>query len=184
DHYQDLQALYHRRPSLWVEPLGEWGDGEVRLIQIPTDSEIHDNIVAFWVNKAPVKPGERLELRYRLHAFAEAARLPPGGRAVATRVGVSDLYGTGKPSKTARRVIVDFAGGELANLRPEHPVTVRVSVATGKLLNTQLLPIDTTRAWRLIADIEPDGKKPIEMRAFLHLYDEPLTETWTYRWRP
>jgi glucans biosynthesis protein len=38
--------------------------------------------------------------------------------------------------------------------------------------------------WRLIADVEPDGKKPIEMRAFLRLYDEALTETWTYRWRP
>ena len=184
DHYQDLQALYHQRPSLWVETLGEWGEGEVRLIQIPTDSEIHDNIVAFWAGREPVKPGQRLELRYRLHSFAEAARFPPGGRAVATRVGVSDLYGTGKPSKTARRVVVDFAGGELVNLRPEHPVSAQVSVSVGKLLDAQLHPILSTKAWRLVADVEPDGKKPIEMRAFLRLYDEALTETWTYRWRP
>jgi glucans biosynthesis protein len=184
DHYQDLQALYHQRPSMWVEPLGEWGEGEVRLIQIPTDSEVHDNIVAFWVGREPAKAGQRIELRYRLHTFAEAARFPPGGRAIATRVGISDLFGTGKPSKTARRVVVDFAGGELVNLQPEHPVSAQVSVSVGKLLDAQLQPIAATRAWRLIADVEPDGKKPIEMRAFLRLYDEALTETWTYRWRP
>jgi len=184
DHYQDLQALYHQRPSVWVETMGEWGEGEVRLIQIPTDSEIHDNIVAFWVGREPVKAGQRLELRYRLHTFSEAARFPPGGRAVATRVGLPDIPGTGKPSKTARRVIVDFAGGELVNLRPEHPVSAQVSVSVGKLLTAQLQPILSTKAWRLIADVEPDGKKPIEMRAYLRLYDEALTETWTYRWRP
>jgi glucans biosynthesis protein len=184
DQYQDLQALYHQRPSLWVEPMGEWGEGEVRLIQIPTDSEIHDNIVAFWMGREPAKGGQQVQLRYRLHSFAEADRFPPGGRAVATRVGLSDLYGTGKPSKTARRVVVDFAGGDLVNLRPEHPVSAQVSVSVGKLLKAELLPIATTRAWRLVADVEPDGKKPVEMRAFLRLYDEALTETWTYRWRP
>jgi len=184
DHYQDLQALYHQRPSLWIETMGDWGEGEIRLIQIPTDSEIHDNIVAFWVGREPVKPGQRLELRYRMHSFSEAARFPPGGRAVATRIAIADLYLTGKPSKTARRVIVDFAGGELANLQPEHPVSAQVGVTVGKLLDAQLRPIAATRAWRLIADVEPDGKKPIEMRAFLRLYDEALTETWTWRWRP
>lgn len=184
DHYQDLQALYHQRPSVWVETVGEWGEGEVRLIQIPTDSEIHDNIVAFWVGREPTKAGQRIELRYRLHTFAEAQRFPPGGRAIATRVGMSDLFGTGKPSKTSRRVVVDFAGGELANLQPQHPVSAQVSVSVGKLLDAQLHPIASTRTWRLVADVEPDGKKPIEMRAFLRLYDEALTETWTYRWRP
>jgi glucans biosynthesis protein len=184
DHYQDLQALYHQRPSLWVETMGEWGEGEVRLIQIPTDSEIHDNIVAFWVLREPVKAGQRVELKYRVHSFAEAARFPPGDRAIATRVGLVDLPGTGKQSKTARRVVVDFAGGELVNLRPEHPVNAQVGVTVGKLLDARLHPILSTRAWRLVADIEPDGKKPIEMRAFLRLYDEALTETWTYRFQP
>jgi glucans biosynthesis protein len=184
DHYQDLQALYHQRPSFWVETMGEWGEGEVRLIQIPTDSEIHDNIVAFWVGREPVKAGQRIELRYRLHAFSEAERFPPGGRAISTRVGVSDLHGTGKPSKTARRVVIDFAGGELTQLRPEHPVSAQVSVSVGKLLEAQLHPVASMKIWRLVADIEPDGKKPIEARAFLRLYDEALTETWTWRWRP
>ena len=48
DHYQD-GVYYDRRPSLWVEPKSAWGKGAVQLVEIPTDDEIHDNIVAMWV---------------------------------------------------------------------------------------------------------------------------------------
>ncbi|MEQ1611898.1 MAG: glucan biosynthesis protein D, partial [Hyphomicrobiaceae bacterium] len=66
DHYQDGVA-YERRPSLWVEPVGGWGRGSVQLIEIPTDDEIHDNIVAAWVPAEPVKAGRSLDLAYKLH---------------------------------------------------------------------------------------------------------------------
>ncbi len=46
--YQDLEAHYERRPSLWVETIGEWGSGAVQLVEIPSKSEYHDNVVAFW----------------------------------------------------------------------------------------------------------------------------------------
>ena len=26
-HYEDLEARYEKRPSLWVEPIGDWRDG-------------------------------------------------------------------------------------------------------------------------------------------------------------
>src|SRR3546814_17951215 len=41
DHYQD-GVKYEKRPSVWVEPVGEWGRGAVQLVEIPTDDEIHD----------------------------------------------------------------------------------------------------------------------------------------------
>ena len=47
---QGKRRLRHRqllRPSTWVEPLGDWGRGFVELVEIPTDREIHDNIVAY-----------------------------------------------------------------------------------------------------------------------------------------
>ncbi|MGC3777969.1 glucan biosynthesis protein, partial [Escherichia coli] len=56
DHYLD-GVHYERRPSLWVEPVGDWGEGEVQLIELRTDDEIHDNIVAMWVPKAPARAG-------------------------------------------------------------------------------------------------------------------------------
>ena len=45
-HYQDEDAHYQRRPSYWVAPLADWGKGSVQLVEIPTDEEIHDNIVS------------------------------------------------------------------------------------------------------------------------------------------
>ena len=48
DAYQDLESHFERRPSLWVEPIGDWGEGVVQLVEIPTKEEVHDNIVAFW----------------------------------------------------------------------------------------------------------------------------------------
>ncbi len=60
-------CYYEKRPSLWVEPLGDWGEGSVQLIEIPTDDEIHDNIVAFWAPKADAKAGASYNLKYRLH---------------------------------------------------------------------------------------------------------------------
>src|SRR5262249_52761894 len=53
--YEDLESEFERRPSLWVEPIGDWGEGAVHLIEIPTKEEIHDNLVAFWRPKEPLK---------------------------------------------------------------------------------------------------------------------------------
>ena len=54
DHYLD-GVRYDRRPSLWVEPLDDWGKGGIQLIELPTNDETEDNIVAMWVPKEPVK---------------------------------------------------------------------------------------------------------------------------------
>src|SRR3546814_20607986 len=62
EHYLD-GVNYDLRPSLWVEPLGSWGRGAVQLIEIPTDDEIHDNIVAFWVPQEPAQAGDRKSTR-------------------------------------------------------------------------------------------------------------------------
>ena len=67
DSFQDPAAHYELRPSLVVEPLGDWGRGAVRLVEIPTQLEVNDNIVAFWVPEAKPVPGQMLEYVYRLH---------------------------------------------------------------------------------------------------------------------
>jgi len=35
DDFADLEALYRRRPGVWIEPQGAWGRGAVSLIEIP-----------------------------------------------------------------------------------------------------------------------------------------------------
>ena len=46
DHYEDDGVFYDKRPSVWIEPLNDWGRGAVQLVEIPTVDEIHDNIVS------------------------------------------------------------------------------------------------------------------------------------------
>ena len=48
DDYEDVIGRYHDRPSLWVEPKGQWGAGEIQLLELPTTGETMDNVVAFW----------------------------------------------------------------------------------------------------------------------------------------
>ena len=65
--YQDLEADYQKRPSLWVEPIGDWGQGVVELVEIPSKKEVNDNIVAFWRPHDPLKAKTAFKIGYRLH---------------------------------------------------------------------------------------------------------------------
>src|SRR4029079_2880684 len=57
ENYQDDAVFYEKRPTVWVEPLSGWGVCAEQLLEIPTDAEIHDNIVAYWIPKKPVTAG-------------------------------------------------------------------------------------------------------------------------------
>jgi glucans biosynthesis protein len=176
--YQDSGARMELRPSLWVEPQGDWGDGEVRLIEIPTPAETNDNIAAFWVSRWPAKQGSRLEYAYRLSALTDEAASSPLGRVVAMRTGAIPH------DEKSRRIVVEFAGGELGMLHPEQPVQARVSLSSGKLKRSYVEAIPSERNWRLFIDFEPEGKKPVEMRATLELRGTALTETFSNIHRP
>lgn len=177
DQYQDLVASYATRPSLWVEPLEEWGEGSVRLIEIPTDSEVHDNIVALWVPARPALAGDERTFRYRLSALADEQRLSPGGRVIATRTAaVPD-----RPKQ--RRLLVEFAGGDLDLLRREQPVEARITLTNGKLIGHRL-ELSPKGSRRLFIDIEPAGKASVDVRAHLALRGEVLTETFLYELKP
>lgn len=176
--YQDSGAHLEARPSLWVEPKGGWGDGEVRLVEIPTPAETNDNIVAFWVSRWPAKQGARLEYEYNIYALADEATLSPLGRVVATRTSAIPH------NDKARRIVIQFAGGELSTLQPEQPVEANVSLNSGKLLRSFVEPLPSERSWRLIIDFEPEGKKPVDLRATLAFRGVTVTETFTTVHRP
>jgi glucans biosynthesis protein len=170
--YQDSAASLQKRPSLWVEPIGDWGDGEVRLVEIPSQSETNDNVVAFWKSRWPVKQGSRLDYRYRLSALSDEADLAPLlGRVIATRAGA--VPGADKQ----RRLVVEFAGGELSTLEPEQPVSANVSLKGGKVTRTYVEALPSRRTWRMFIDFEPEAKKPADIRASLVLRGKTLTET-------
>lgn len=184
-NYQDLEARYERRPSAWVAPQGEWGKGRIELVQIPSESEKNDNIVAYWVPAEPVTAGQTLDFAYRLSWRGPDEALPPGGRTRATRVG-RPSGGSQQPA-AAREVVVDFAGGRLDELPAEAEVVPRVSVPEGaRLLHADAFRNEVTGGWRMVFHVlAADAAPPLELRAYLAEPDGgALTETWTYALQP
>jgi glucans biosynthesis protein len=177
--YQDLESRFELRPSLWVEPKGDWGEGVVELIEIPTGSEANDNIVSAWVPSGSMQAGQELLRSYTLRSYLEDDQVPPLGRTVATRL---SLHNPGH--ENAVRLIVDFNGGPLPALPNEAPITAEASVTPGRLVHLNLQRNFITSGWRVTMLFEPDSGDPVELRLFLRQNEEILTETWTYRWVP
>ncbi len=179
--YQDPGARYHERPSLEVEMLGDWGPGTVQLVEIPTDIEATDNIVAYWQPDESPKAGETREYHYRLHwgdlPVPEGARL---AHVTETRTGQGGVAGVPWDGK-ARKYVVDFAGGLLAGMGPEAEVEPVISVTGGKTVNPVLFKIDGTDMWRLVFDVEPEPGAVIEMLAHVKGYGQRLSETWMFQ---
>lgn len=182
--YQDAGAHYERRPSLRVEPTNNWGQGHVRLIEIPARFEADDNIGAFWVPEAPAKAGDEREFGYRLiWGDLNPDKNSSLAYVAETRAGQGGVSGV-ENAANLRKFVVDFVGGELSGLSAETPPDVVATVAGGVAQHTALSRIDANGAWRLVFDVETDGTTPLELRAYLVGLGRQLTETWLYQWRP
>jgi glucans biosynthesis protein len=171
--YQDLGADYHRRPSLWAEPLQDWGAGEVRLVEIPTQSEIHDNIAAFWAPSAGLKANAPFELRYRLHWSAQEPADGRLARFTTTRVGaVGD--------SRARLFVLDIPpipAGE-NDAAPE----LAVENSAGTVRNAVLQPNRETGGMRVAFELDPGSARAVELRVRLLRGQVAISESWAFRW--
>jgi periplasmic glucans biosynthesis protein len=178
-NYQDLEANYHIRPSVWVEPLGDWDQGSVHLIEIPTTAERYDNIAVFWTPRQPVEPGRQLEFNYRLHFFLDQPSLSPAGRVLSSRVGAG---GAGDPDSSRRRFVIDFGGEALATLADDAPVQGVIKASTGQIENVVVQKNRHANGWRLSFEFLPEANNLSELRGFLKLDNKFITETWSYQW--
>jgi len=178
--YEDLEALYHLRPSAWVEPSGEaWGKGELRLVELPSVFEYGDNVNLFFVPARQVKAGDRLDFSYRMHWFLDNQDWPPRtlGRTVSTRVSEISY------NRRAMRFILDFS-------RPSHNPDVKLedirmdlAVDRARVLGSFLQRNEYAQTWRAFFDVEAASTNlPAELRCTLSTGDGPLTETWVYQW--
>jgi glucans biosynthesis protein len=182
-NYQDNESRFERRPSYWIAPLGKWGKGSVELVELPTKEEIHDNIVAYWVPASPAEAGKPVSYSYLLNSFSNSVVWPPGGRVIATRVGNAGV-GTYDDSSRARRVLIDFAGGDLEGLNPAQPVKAEVKANGGDVDAVTVEQLPGTGTWRVAFRLTPKGNATMDLRCYLTLYGEALTETWSYVWSP
>jgi len=171
--YEDAEARYERRPSGWVAPQGNWGEGAVTLVEIPTPNEFNDNIVAFWQPAYALAAGAEYQFDYRLYWSEQPPDNPPLAQVVATRGGayVND------PER--RTLVVDFEFGDLAfdGLEP------RASTSAGTITSVTLTRLPTNGRVRAALGFNPENAELAEMR--LVLVDEagrPASETWLARW--
>ena len=181
--YQDTEANYHRRPSAWVSPQGDWGKGSIKLLEIPTGSEFHDNIVVFWEPSQELKPGDTAEFAYQVKWFGDNPSLPDLGRLVGMR--------TGTPlsrENRARKFVLDFTWPSLAqDVAGGIAISPKIDVARGRLgqgpISSEYNP--ETRLWRVAFDvIANESETSVDLRALIRKNDVPCTETWTYLWMP
>ncbi|MBW4709624.1 glucan biosynthesis protein G [Roseobacter sp. YSTF-M11] len=172
--YADLEALYHSRPSVWITPQEDWGQGSVTLVEIPADLEIYDNIVAYWRPSEPIAAGASHKMSYLLdwgEDPAPQAEMPL--RVVNTAIG-------GRP-EGGNIVAIDFEDGALV---PDDlsrvDIILRGSAGTVTPGLVQRNP--ETNGPRLAFTFQPEEARYIEFRAQLRLDGAPLSEVWLYRW--
>ncbi|MBT9384950.1 glucan biosynthesis protein G [Pseudooceanicola sp. CBS1P-1] len=180
--YLDAQARYDLRPSLTIEPQGDWGEGNICLVEIPSDQEGNDNIVAFWVPKDKFVKGASYDLSYRM-----AWGMSPGSenhelaQVIRTRSGHAGVAGS-TPAKGRRKFVIDYVGGLMAELPADATVKPEIEVSGGKVTEAIVSPIEGQDIWRLAIDVESPGDDIMEIKASLNGYGRRLSETWVYQW--
>lgn len=188
DHYQDLETRYDRRPSAWVSPReGDWGSGHVELVLIPSGNEINDNVVAFWVPEIGTDK-KKLKFSYDINWYYPRGSPHGGGYTVNT-------YSAHKKKRTTL-FLIDFTGGRLEELGPEAYPTAMVSAGDSVSIVEQRVQRNPfIEGWRLIFRLQGKDQntiekvltspaEPVNLRAFMRLGNDVLTETWSYTYFP
>ena len=172
--YEDLESHFEKRPSLVVEPIGDWGNGEVRLVEIPTSTEVNDNIVSFWRPKEPLRAKKEYGFTYRLHWGGGEPRVPLA-EFLKTR--------SGSAPNGARLFVLDIVGEKLKGIKADAVRSI-VSANFGKVTNIVTQPNPEQGGWRVSFNLAPEKAPVVELRAQLMLNEDPLSEVWVYRWTP
>ena len=174
--FQDDEQRWERRPSLWIEPIGEWGQGAVQLIEIPSESEINDNILAYWRPRSPLPAGSEAAFSYRQFW----CWLPPDRPALAT-VGTTRV-GRGSGGRR-RRFLVDFHG-DMLNGTPLPDLRANLSTSAGAAHGLRTWAYPDRKTLRAAFELDPGNENACEMRLLLEAAGKPVSETWLYRWTP
>lgn len=197
---------YDLASSLWVEPKGDWGAGEIELVEIPDSKEYHANIIAYWVpgpkeaspdgaaGATGGAPASAFTLQYRLYWMPPGTKLHDLGVVRDTRIARSDEDGS-------IAVVIDFEGEALNALPADTGLTsvVEVPKEVG-LLEKRLMKNGATGGWRLTLKLAPPRggvldslwaarEGPAQFAIAAHLkrgenLPEVLTETWRYNLTP
>jgi len=180
--YQDMFNLFQQEPSVWVQPHGDWGEGDLHLVELSANYEGLDNIVAFWDPKNKPAPLQPYRFGYTLcWENSEADLKLSENRVVSTRIGLdSDNAGT-------RLIMIDFTGPKLDAIPENRPPQAIASCSTNAaIVWNQVLRNTFLKTWRVVLKMQPKpgNANPVDIRCTLQNGTNILSETWTYQWSP
>ena len=186
DDYLDAEAMYHRRPSVWIAPVGGgWGRGRVELLEYAVTSEFNDNVAAYWVPDRPFAAGDARRYRYRITTFDDRIAARALAAVERTRIGRAALPGAHDPPPPGRRrFVVDFRAEAAPPPGAPAPVDAVLETSSGEVSDLVVHPLPEAGGWRAAFRLAPDGRAPAELRLHLTRGGERLSETWAYVWHP
>src|SRR5699024_1508075 len=150
-HHWDAEPKYEMRPGGWIEPAGDCGEGAVVLVEIPTDYESNDNMVAFWGPEEPLGPTEEgHESAYWMHWCEAPPDNAPLARVHATRTGQS-IH-----DESRRVLVIDFDKPVWLSALPE----AEVAISTGEITGLTVRDLPGGDLMRVSFEFTP-GEEPV-----------------------
>ncbi len=203
--YQDVEAAYHNRPSVKVEPVEGFDLGKLHLIEMPTSDETNDNVILVWEPQPSLVVGKPFRFHYRLRWMRDpkpsglfTVRATRSGNPVQKPDEVLMAIDFAKPLQPEKKV-GDPKWDDITKLKP----VVTVNNSAVKLLHVGLSDMSMPNVDDLPAGLgrSPDLHMPQVLRAFFvldptkgvndidmtcELQDETgkaVSERWVYLWK-
>ncbi|MEG3765529.1 glucan biosynthesis protein G [Alteromonas sp. 14N.309.X.WAT.G.H12] len=183
-NYLDAEANYHLRPSLWVTPKVGFDKGKLEIVEIPTDSEVHDNIVAYWVPDTPFLAGESRYFAYTLKTVEKQPMRYGLATVVRTRQGASRLPGfETTEERHIRRFVVDFELPDGMTVNPDK-VNLILDATNAQVEQAKVFAVDGGNSVRVTFLVIPKSDAAVDMRMFLNQDETQMSEIWSYVYEP
>ena len=179
--YQDMFNQYQLTPSVWIVPHGDWGDGDLHLVELSTTYEGLDNIVAFWDPKVKPEPLQPFRFGYTMKWTRETDLKLSPNKVVATRIGLDSRFAG------ARQFVIDFEGPDLSAIPEDKPPASIASCSpNGAILDNYVVWNGFAGTWRVYLSMQPKAGNhdPVDLRCTLRRGNQIASETWTYLWSP
>ena len=154
-HFDDHNALYNLRPSIWVEPKTPWKNGRVELLEIPGSHEGIDNIGAYWVFNEPPSTSSPLELAYSIDFFS-------GNVEDHKRLGHATDLTIERAKDKSIKMSVRFSGEAIKEIGPERSLWLNARLRDGRLISTSTKRTKTGD-WLAYLHFLPTGAGPVDV---------------------
>jgi periplasmic glucans biosynthesis protein len=173
DAFYDDETHWELKPSLWIEPIGDWKEGDLRLLEIPADSETNENIIAQWRPKTGMAAATTQSVAFRQFWCWSPPSKPPLASCVWSRRGKAG---------DRQRFAVEMAGEIFADSAKAAAASADLQASRGKIASVRLFPYKDRRSVRVVFDLDPGSETYSELRLTLKVDNQAASETWLYRW--